>query len=107
MLPPVEPPPPCELASAIAEALIAAAVVCQAVAAAETRHAPADTDRRPSDLPGDGVVLTGRVVAAAANGWLDERRATLEVLTAIKRAGADLILSYHAKEVSQWLRDAE
>ena len=42
--------------------------LCQAVAAAESRHDPSDTDRRPSDLPGDGVVLTGRVVAAAANG---------------------------------------
>ncbi|MEK7777986.1 MAG: porphobilinogen synthase [Chloroflexota bacterium] len=43
------------------------------------------------------------VKAAAANGWLDERRATLEVLTAIKRAGADLILSYHAKDACRWL----
>jgi porphobilinogen synthase len=45
------------------------------------------------------------VKAASANGWLDERRATLEVLTAIKRAGADIILSYHAKEVARWLRE--
>ncbi len=43
------------------------------------------------------------VKAAAANGWLDERRATLEVLTSIKRAGADLILSYHAKDACRWL----
>jgi porphobilinogen synthase len=43
------------------------------------------------------------VKAAAANGWLDERRATLEVLTAIRRAGADLILTYHAKEAADWL----
>ncbi|MSQ22868.1 MAG: porphobilinogen synthase [Dehalococcoidia bacterium] len=43
------------------------------------------------------------VKAAAANGWLDERRATLEVLTAIKRAGADIILSYHAKDACRWL----
>ena len=42
------------------------------------------------------------IKAAAANGWLDERRATLEVLTAIKRAGADLILSYHAKDACRW-----
>ena len=41
--------------------------------------------------------------AAAGNGWLDEQRAMLEVLTAIKRAGADIILSYHAKEVAKLL----
>ena len=42
------------------------------------------------------------VKAAARLGWLDERRATLEILTAIKRAGADIIITYHAKEVAQW-----
>ncbi|MBI4200464.1 MAG: porphobilinogen synthase [Chloroflexi bacterium] len=47
------------------------------------------------------------VKAAAANGWLDEQRATLEVLTAIKRAGADFILTYHAKEAARWLRGEE
>jgi porphobilinogen synthase len=41
--------------------------------------------------------------AAAANGWLDERNVILETLTAIKRAGADLILTYHAKEAARWL----
>jgi porphobilinogen synthase len=43
------------------------------------------------------------VKAAAANGWLDERKVTLEVLTAIRRAGADLILTYHAKDAAAWL----
>ena len=43
------------------------------------------------------------VKAAALNGWIDDRRATLEVLTGIRRAGADLILTYHAKEASDWL----
>ena len=43
------------------------------------------------------------VKAAAQNEWLDGRRVTIEALTAIKRAGADLIISYHAKEVAQWL----
>jgi porphobilinogen synthase len=43
------------------------------------------------------------VKAAAANGWLDERAAVLEVLTAIRRAGADLILTYHAKDAAEWL----
>ncbi len=41
--------------------------------------------------------------AAVANGWLDERRASLEVLTSIRRAGADLILTYHAKDAADWL----
>ena len=41
--------------------------------------------------------------AAAANGWLDERAATLELLTGIRRAGADLILTYHAKDAARWL----
>jgi porphobilinogen synthase len=44
------------------------------------------------------------VKAAAANGWLDERRVVLELLTSIRRAGADLILTYHAKEAADWLR---
>jgi porphobilinogen synthase len=43
--------------------------------------------------------------AAAARGWLDERAVVLEALTSIKRAGADLILTYHAKEASRWLVD--
>ena len=41
--------------------------------------------------------------AAAANGWIDERAAALEVLTGIRRAGADLIITYHAKEAARWL----
>jgi porphobilinogen synthase len=44
------------------------------------------------------------VKAAAANGWLDERRVVLELLTSIRRAGADLILTYHAKDAADWLR---
>ncbi|MCH8205649.1 MAG: porphobilinogen synthase [Chloroflexi bacterium] len=43
------------------------------------------------------------VKAAAENEWIDGRRVTIEILTAIKRAGADLILSYHAKEIARWL----
>jgi porphobilinogen synthase len=45
------------------------------------------------------------VKAAARNGWLDERRIALEVLTGIKRAGADLIITYHAKDAVGWLRE--
>jgi porphobilinogen synthase len=43
------------------------------------------------------------VKAAAERGWIDGERITLEVLTAIRRAGADLILTYHAKEAADWL----
>ena len=43
--------------------------------------------------------------AAAHNGWLYERGAVLETLTAIKRAGADLIMTYHAKQAAQWLAE--
>ena len=45
------------------------------------------------------------VKAAGANGWLEEQRVALEILTAIKRAGADIIISYHAKEVAKFLKD--
>ena len=44
------------------------------------------------------------VKAAAANGWLDERAAVLEVLTSIRRAGADLVITYHAKDAAAWLQ---
>jgi porphobilinogen synthase len=44
------------------------------------------------------------VKAAAKNGWIDERRITLEILTSIKRAGADVIITYHAKNAVKWLR---
>jgi porphobilinogen synthase len=43
------------------------------------------------------------VKAAARNGWIDERRVTLEVLTSIRRAGADMILTYHAREAAKWI----
>ncbi|MFO0936934.1 MAG: porphobilinogen synthase [Gemmataceae bacterium] len=44
------------------------------------------------------------VKAAAKNGWIDERRVAMEILTSIKRAGADMILTYHAKDAARWLR---
>ena len=44
--------------------------------------------------------------AAAERGWLDEERAVLETLTAIRRAGADIVITYHAKEAARWLRRA-
>jgi porphobilinogen synthase len=44
------------------------------------------------------------VKAAARNGWIDERRVTIEILTSICRAGADMILTYHARDVARWLK---
>jgi porphobilinogen synthase len=44
------------------------------------------------------------VKAAAMNGWVDEGRVVLELLTGIKRAGADLIITYHAKDAAEWLK---
>lgn len=45
------------------------------------------------------------IKAAAANGWIDERQVALEALTSMKRAGADMILTYHAKDAARWLRE--
>ena len=45
------------------------------------------------------------IKAAANQGWIDGKSATLELLTAIKRAGADIILTYHAKEAARWLKE--
>jgi porphobilinogen synthase len=44
------------------------------------------------------------VKAAAQRGWLDEQQVVLETITAIKRAGADIIITYHAKDASRWLQ---
>jgi delta-aminolevulinic acid dehydratase/porphobilinogen synthase len=46
------------------------------------------------------------VKAAAANGWIDEKRIALEILTGIQRAGASIILTYHAKDAARWLKDS-
>jgi porphobilinogen synthase len=43
------------------------------------------------------------VKAAASRGWIDERRTVMEILTSIKRAGADVIITYHAKDAARWL----
>jgi len=45
------------------------------------------------------------VKAAAANGWIDEKRVVLETLTGFKRAGADLVITYHAKDAARWLAE--
>ncbi|MDZ5470788.1 porphobilinogen synthase (plasmid) [Bacillus sp. 31A1R] len=45
------------------------------------------------------------VKAAAQNGWIDERNIVMEMLTGMKRAGADLIITYHAKDAARWLKE--
>ena len=45
------------------------------------------------------------VKAAAANGWIDEKRIVSEILTGIIRAGADFVLTYHAADAARWLAD--
>jgi len=62
--------------------------------------------RESCDLPLAAYNVSGEysiIKAAAAQGWIDERRIVLETLTAIKRAGADIILTYHAADVAEWL----
>ena len=62
--------------------------------------------RERFDLPLAAYNVSGEyamVKAAGANGWLEEQRAMMEVLTAIKRAGADLIITYHAKAAARLL----
>jgi porphobilinogen synthase len=62
--------------------------------------------RERFDLPLAAYNVSGEyamVKAAAASGWMDERQAALESLTAIKRAGADVIVTYWAKELARWL----
>jgi porphobilinogen synthase len=62
--------------------------------------------RQRFDVPVAAYNVSGEyamVKAAAARGWLDERSAALESLTAIKRAGADLVVSYWTKQLSAWL----
>jgi len=47
------------------------------------------------------------VKAAARNGWIDEKRVVLETLTSMRRAGADMIITYHAKDAARWLKEGE
>ncbi|MCD6014615.1 MAG: delta-aminolevulinic acid dehydratase [Solirubrobacterales bacterium] len=63
--------------------------------------------REDLDVPIAAYQVSGEysmLKAAAHNGWLDERAAALEALTSIRRAGADVILTYYAKEAATWLR---
>ncbi|WP_456443488.1 porphobilinogen synthase, partial [Caldithrix abyssi] len=64
--------------------------------------------RERIELPVAAYNVSGEfsmVKAAAQQGWIDEKRVTLEILTSIKRAGADLILTYHAKDAARWLAE--
>jgi porphobilinogen synthase len=66
--------------------------------------------RRRSRVPVVGYSVSGEyamIKAAAQNGWIDERRVVLESLTAIRRAGADAVITYHATDVAQWLREEQ
>ena len=63
--------------------------------------------REKFDVPVGAYNVSGEFAmlkAAAQNGWLDEKRAVLELLTGIQRAGADIILTYHAKDAARWLK---
>jgi len=63
--------------------------------------------RNQFDVPVAAYNVSGEysmVKAAAQNGWLDEKRVVLEILTGIQRAGADILLTYHAKDVARWLK---
>jgi porphobilinogen synthase len=69
-----------------------------------------DVIRRVKDevkLPVAAYNVSGEyamIKAAAANGYIDERAAVLEALTGIRRAGADIVITYHAKDVAEWLQ---
>ena len=63
--------------------------------------------RDATDLPVAAYNVSGEyamVKAAAQRGWLDERAAVLETLTSIRRAGADIVITYHAKDAARWLQ---
>ncbi len=62
--------------------------------------------RDETNLPVAAYSVSGEyamIKAAAGNGWIDEERAVLEALTGIKRAGADIIITYHAPDVARWI----
>ena len=66
------------------------------------------TARARFELPIAAYNVSGEysmVKAAAANGWIDEKRIVLENLTAIKRAGADIIITYHALDAAEWMEE--
>jgi porphobilinogen synthase len=63
--------------------------------------------RERFDVPVAAYNVSGEyamVKAAARNGWIDEQRVVLEIMTSIQRAGAEMVLTYHAKDVARWLK---
>ncbi|SNC63914.1 porphobilinogen synthase [Kytococcus aerolatus] len=66
--------------------------------------------RARTDRPMAAYMVSGEysmIEAAAANGWLDRRASVLEALLSLRRAGADVVLTYHALEVADWLRTTD
>jgi len=63
--------------------------------------------RERFDVPVGAYNVSGEyamVKAAVQKGWIEEKRVVLEILTGIQRAGADIILTYHAKDAARWLK---
>jgi porphobilinogen synthase len=63
--------------------------------------------RERFDVPVAAYNVSGEfsiVKAAARNGWIDEQRIVLEIMTGIQRAGASIVLTYHAKDIARWLK---
>jgi porphobilinogen synthase len=63
--------------------------------------------RERFDVPVAAYNVSGEyamVKAAARNGWIDEQRVVIEIMTSIQRAGAEIVLTYHAKDVARWLK---
>lgn len=66
--------------------------------------------REKFDAPVAAYNVSGEyamVKAAATNGWIEEKRAVLEIITGIQRAGASIIFTYHAKDIARWLKNSE
>ncbi|MFN8819650.1 MAG: porphobilinogen synthase, partial [Holosporaceae bacterium] len=62
--------------------------------------------KQQTNLPVAAYNVSGEyamIKAAAQNGWIDEQRVVMETLTSIRRAGADIIITYFAKDVAEWL----
>jgi porphobilinogen synthase len=65
--------------------------------------------KQATNLPVAAYNVSGEysmIKAAALNGWVNEEKVVMETLTSFKRAGADLILTYHAKDAARWLQNA-
>ncbi|MDJ0706887.1 MAG: porphobilinogen synthase [Leptolyngbyaceae cyanobacterium MO_188.B28] len=64
--------------------------------------------KEATNLPVAAYNVSGEysmIKAAALNGWIDEQRVVMETMTSFKRSGADLILTYHAKDIARWLQE--